>query len=184
MEITICSKPDGSVTVHVASILSDLWDDYLYFRQEAKSVDRILEPLRYKRLLRASINAFFNYFDGVLNRWIAKLDTSFDLGKAATGEKIGFIRKQIRGGRELPRLDLEGGRSLRNKICHLKLAESDLDIVDQLLNGRFFSDAEHIVNWLRIASKRLGLECHPDVPKLLRRYGDVIGKPVSNPGGM
>ena len=52
MEITYSFKPDGSVTLHVASILSDLWDDYLCFRQEAKSVNPNIDPLRYKRLMR------------------------------------------------------------------------------------------------------------------------------------
>ncbi len=183
MQIQYSVKPDGSVTLHVASVLYDLWDDYLYFRQEAKGVDSNVEPLRYKRLLRASINAFFSYFDGVLNRWIAKLDPSFELDRARIGAKIGFVREYIRGGRKLPWLEFEKPRSLRNKICHLKLADSDLDIVEKLLNGRFFSDADHMVNWLNIASKRLGLECHPNVPKVLREWTDVVGKPFSNPLG-
>jgi hypothetical protein len=67
MKITISAKSDGSTTVHVASVISDLWDDYCYFRDEAAKVDRRVEPLHYKRCVRASIMAFFNYFEGVLN---------------------------------------------------------------------------------------------------------------------
>jgi hypothetical protein len=74
-------------------------------------------------------------------------------------------------------------RALRNKICHLKLTDNDLKIVEELLNGRFFSDAEHIVNWLNIASKRLEMDCHPNAPHILREWAGRIGAPVANRGG-
>jgi hypothetical protein len=93
---------DGNVRIHVASILYDLWEDFVYFRKESESVDRNLEGLRYKRLVRASIGAFYNYFDGVLNQWIAKLEPSFDFDHASIGEKLGFVRNRIRSGRKLP----------------------------------------------------------------------------------
>ena len=133
--------------------------------------------------LRTSIMAFFNYFEGVLNRWIGKLDSSFKVDEEPIGRKIEYIRSRIRGGRRLPQLDWHVSRSLRNKICHLKLTDNDLIIVEELLNGRFFSDANHIVNWLSIASKRLGMDCHPNAPNVLRQWAGRIGTPVANRGG-
>ncbi len=118
VEIECHINMDGNVRIHVASILYDLWDDFIYFRKEAESVDRNLDGLRYKRLMRASINAFYSYLDGVLNQWIAKLDPLFGFDHASIGKKIGFVRNRIRNGRKLPWLDLDTSRSLRNKICH------------------------------------------------------------------
>jgi hypothetical protein len=183
MEIECYVHLDGNVKIHVASILYDLWDDYLHFRKEAENIDRNLEGLRYKRLVRASINAFYNYFDGVLNQWIANLDPLFDFDHASIGKKIGFVRNRIRSGRKLPRLDQETSRLLRNKICHLKLGDSDLEIVEKLLDGKFFSDADQIVNWMRIASTRLEMECHPNVPQVMREFTDAVREAISKPMG-
>jgi hypothetical protein len=183
VEIECHINMDGNVRIHVASILYDLWDDFIYFRKEAESVDRNLDGLRYKRLMRESINAFYNYLDGVLNQWIAKLDPLFDFEHASIGKKIGFVRNRIRNGRKLPWLDLETSRSLRNKICHLKLSDNDLEIVEKLLDGKFFSDADHIANWLRVAGPRLGMACHPNVPQVMREFTDAAREAISRPVG-
>jgi hypothetical protein len=173
MEIEIIVGTDGQATVHVASILYDLWEDYLFFRKEVQNQTQA-DPLYRKRLTRASINAFFSYFDGVLNQWIAQIDPSFKIEGASFGSKIAVVRRRIKGGK-LPWLDLEKSRMIRNKICHMKLTDSDLDIVEELLAGKFFSDADHLTNWLRIASKRLGMECHPNVPMILSTYSNPLG---------
>ena len=112
---------------------------------------------------------------------VVKLDHGGVLQKATIGEKIGVIRKQVRSGSRLPWLEFEERRALRNKICHLNLTDEDLDIVNELLSGKFFTDADHIINWLRIASKRLGFECHPNAPQILRECSDAVRSAAASP---
>jgi hypothetical protein len=172
MKIQITISKDGSKSVHVASLLYDLWDDYNLYRHEAESVDPKAEPLRYKRLVRASVHAFFGYFEGVLNTWVSRLASDTDLEETSFGAKIGIVRRAIQNDRRVPWLDVDRARAIRNTIVHVKPTDSDIEIMDTLLDGQFFRDADQFVNWLRLANHCLKLECHPDVPTILKQWSE------------
>lgn len=80
MEIEMTFTPDA--TIHVASLLSDLWDDYLYYRAQAESISRRTEPLQYKRFVRAAVHCYFGYFEGVLN------DKAFTMKKSPQAQPV------------------------------------------------------------------------------------------------
>jgi len=166
----IIDPADGSMTVHVASLLYDLWEDYNLYRCEAAEIDCDAEPLRYKRLVRASVHAFFGYFEGVLNTWVSNLEPDADLEETSFGKKIGIVRGRIKNNRLAPWLDVGRAREIRNAIVHVKPTDSDIRIMETLLNGQFFRDADQFVNWLRLAGHSLKLECHPDVPTVLKQF--------------
>jgi hypothetical protein len=163
------------MTIHAATILYDLLEDYEYFKSEADKVDRKTNPLLYKRMARASILSFFNYFDGVLNRWIASLDPQFNL-EISTGAKLGRIRKEIRAMGQRPDFaETQYLKGIRNKIVHLKVGDDDTLITEELLSGRFFRDAKELHNWLKIAGHRLGLALHADPKEMMKPYLDSLG---------
>jgi len=167
---------DGSTTIHASTILNDLFEDYRYFRGEAEKIDRFRYPIQYKRMVRASIAVFFNYFEGVLNRWVAKIDPEFDLD-VSVGAKLGKVRGEIRkrNRRSPDYLDVQQSKNLRNKLAHLKLGDKDSEIIEELLSGRFFRDAEHLINWLRIAAHLLDLELHDDPEKMMKPFVEALG---------
>jgi hypothetical protein len=173
MEIEVIIDKDGFRNVHVASLLFDLWEDYNLYRREAKSVDPDTDPLRYKRFVRASIQAFFGYFEGVLNTWVSNLSPETDLEGTSFGKKIGIVRNKIQNDRSVPWLNLERARAIRNAIVHVKPTNSDIQIMESLLNDRFFRDADEFINWLRLASHFLKLECHPDVNAVQKQYREA-----------
>ena len=173
MEIEITIGPDGSRTTHAASLLYDLWDDYNLYRKEAEALDRHAEPLRYKRLVRASVHAFFGYFEGVLNVWVSHLDPDIDLEEASFRFKLGVVRRSVQQNRNMPWLDVDKARAIRNTIVHVKPTDSDIQIMETLLDGKFFQDADEFVRWLHRASHSLKMECHPDVPKILRELTEA-----------
>lgn len=182
-QIEITVGPDGNATIHVASILHDLHEDYRYFAAEAKRIGPNGDALAYKRFARAAIISFFNYFEGVLNHWIAIISPQTDLGKVTIGQKLEMVREKIRNdsrrharaefGKQ--RLDLTPSKTLRNRISHLKLGDNDLDITEELLGGRFLHDAKHLESWLRTASHFLDLECHPHVDRIANPYIEALG---------
>src|SRR5262249_41489250 len=153
-------------------LLYDLWEDYNLYRHEAENLDREAEPLRYKRLVRASVHAFFGYFEGVLNTWISRLEPNTDLEETSFGKKIGIVRRAIQNNRRAAWLDAERARAIRNVVVHVKPTDSDLQIMETLLDGQFFSDADRFIDWLSQASDSLKIECHPDVPSVLKRYSE------------
>jgi hypothetical protein len=61
-------------------------------------------------------------------------------------------------------------REIRNTIVHVKPATEDVDIMETLLEGRFFRDADEFIKWLNLASKTLKMERHPDVNKILDSF--------------
>jgi hypothetical protein len=177
MEVVVTAHPDGTCTVHVASLLYDLWEDYSLYRQEAESVDREAEPLRYKRLVRASVQAFFGYFEGVLNEWVSRVAPEKDLEKTSFWSKIKIISKTIPNDQRVPPLNLDRAREIRNTIVHVKPTTSDIQTMETLLDGKFFHDADQFVIWLDHASHTLKLERHPDVPGVLKDMIDSLGVP-------
>ncbi len=177
MRIGVTVGPDGTGTVHVASLLYDLWDDYNLYRREAEGLDRKAEPLRYKRLVRASVLAFFGYFEGVLNSWVSQLAPETDLEETSFGSKIGIVRRAVQNERQVPWLNVERARAIRNTIVHVKPTDNDIQIMETLLDGQFFHDADQFINWLKLASHGLKLERHPDVLGILKQYTDALGIP-------
>lgn len=166
-QIQITVPLDGSVTIHVASLLYDLWDDYIYYRERAESTDREKEPLKYKRYVRAAVHSYFGYFEGVLNSWVVKLDSSVDLEEISFRRKLGIIRSHVGNKTRLPFLNIDRAREIRNTIVHVKPTTEDIDIMETLLEGQFFRDADEFTKWLNLASKALKMERHPDVNKIL-----------------
>lgn len=173
MEVLVTLNPDGSRTTHVASLIYDLWEDYNLYRKEAEAVDRHAEPLRYKRLVRASVQAFFGYFEGVLNVWLSKLDPGIDLEQVSFGKKIGIVRHEIQKRHGMPFLDVEKARAIRNTIVHVKPTKSDIETMETLLDNKFFADADKFVQWLQRAGRSLQMECHPDVPAILKQFTEM-----------
>ena len=176
LEITIA--PDGGATLHAASILNDLFEDYQFFQREAEKIDPVRDPLLYKRMTRASILAFFSYFDGVLNRWIAKIDQNFDLN-VSVGAKVGRIRREVAStrGRPLEYLDIQQRKWVRNKIAHLKLGDDEIEIAEELLSGQFFHDAKFLLNWLGFTKRRLAFDLHPIPDRMMQPFIEVLGVP-------
>ncbi len=178
--ITFLIAPDGKTTIHAPTILYDLYEDYRYFEDQASKFDRTNEPLTYKRMVRASLLAFTNYFEGVVNRWVGLIDPDFDTHKSIV-DKLELIRdaaKRKGSRRSLPGLKLNHRslRALRNKITHLKLSDEDSEITEELLSGRFFHEAKNLHNWLRLASHSLELSVHDDPNQLMKPYLDALGK--------
>ncbi len=164
MEYQITISPEGSVEYHVVSLLYDVWEDYNFYRREAGDIDKNADPLKYKRAVRSAVLCFFNYFEGVLNRWIIRLGTAQTiLERMFFKDKLEIIetRPNVRA------LDFDGARLLRNDISHIQSNNSDLEIMDHLLNGDFFETADRLVSWMHQASARLQYECHPDVPAFM-----------------
>jgi len=175
-QIQVTIPPNGnSVTIHVASLLYDLWDDYVYYREQAESVNREKEPLQYKRHVRAAVHSYFGYFEGVLNSWIAKLESNKDLEEISFRGKLGIIRRHVKNKTRLPFLNINRAREIRNTIVHVKPTDEDVDIMETLLEGQFFRDADDFTNWLNCASQALKMERHPDVNKILEDFKQAFG---------
>ena len=172
-QIKFTISPDGMTTTHVTAILHDLLEDYRYFEYETSVIDPEKDPLLNMRMARASILAYFCYFDGVLNRWITAIDPEFDLD-ASTGAKLGRIRREIRYDRPLDYLDLRRSKGVRNKINHLQTSHDNMNNTKELLRGRFSRDIQELQNWLKIAGLRLGQKTHNDPEELVRPYLDVL----------
>lgn len=151
----------------MASLLHDLWDDYIHYREQSESADRENDLLQYKRHVRAAVQSYFAYFEGVLNSWIAKLDPSIDLERTYFAQKLGIIRGHVGNQMRVPFLDVDRARDIRNIIVHVKPTDKDVDIMETLLDGQFFRDADGFTNWLKLASHALKMERHPDVQKIL-----------------
>ena len=175
-QIEVIVERGGLVTIHVPSLVYDLWEDYEAYRREAQSIDRASDPLRYKRLVRAAMHTFFAYFEGVLNSWIAQLEPKLDLEDVTFFQKIGIVRRAA--GTSQPWLDIENARRIRNTVVHPIPASSDLELVESLLDGQFFRDADEVVNWINSASRTLNLDAHPDVPRILKELADKLGTVV------
>lgn len=158
-----------SSTVHVASLLYDLWKDYEVYRSQAESIDRNAEPLEYKRSVRSAILAYFAYFEGVLNNWIQGL-APHDKEIRSFGKKIEFIRNYIKDPTRCPFLDIKRARRIRNIIVHPQPTDKDFQLMQTLLDGQFFRDAENFTNWLTLAAHELKLERHPNVPAILDKF--------------
>jgi hypothetical protein len=106
-------------TTHVASLLFDLWEDYLYYRQKAESVDRESVALEYKRHVRAAVHSYFGYFERVLNSWIERIEPSLELEEISFGRKLGIIRRAVGNDQRVPFLDIDRARDIRNAIVHV-----------------------------------------------------------------
>jgi hypothetical protein len=169
IQVTVPASGD-SVTIHIASLLYDLWDDYIYYREQAESVDREKEPLQYKRHVRAAVHSYFGYFEGVLNSWVAQLDSSVDVEEISFRRKLGMIRNHVGNKTQLPFLNIDRAREIRNTIVHIKPTTEDIDIMETLLEGQFFRAADNFTKWLNLASQALKMERHPDVNKLLEDF--------------
>ena len=176
VQIQLTIAQGGATTIHVACLLYDLWEDYTYYRQEAESIDREKEPLRYKRLVRAAVHSYFGYFEGVLNSWIAQIDPTLDLEETSFAKKLGVIRQHVANKTRVPFLNIERARNIRNTIVHLKPTDKDVYIMETLLEGRFFRDADDFTNWLNLASHALKIERHPNVNKILEHVKSGIAR--------
>ena len=174
---TITIARDGMVQIHAATLLFDLLEDFEYFRAEAAKVDRKRDLLVYKRFARAATVSFYSYFDGVLIRWIAKFDPDFRSADASVGAKLKRVRQEINKsrGRHFDFLDTARLSSLRNKIVHLNLVNDDAEVAEELLAGSCFDQAQQLLNWLKIAGHRLGLDLHDDPNKLMQPYIEALG---------
>jgi hypothetical protein len=180
MNIQVLVHPDGTVEAHAASVLSDLWDDYCYFRKLSQEVPPSSDLLVHKRYVRAALWTLFAYFEGVVNRWIAKIDKDFDINNEPLPRKIDRVRREIhrrsRGQRDLRSQEIRAAKSLRNRIAHLDPRDDQLDLVERLSNGSAFRDADRVVAWLKSASRVLRMECHPDVRAILDDYVRSLGR--------
>lgn len=180
MDIQFLIHPDGRVEGRAACVLSDLWDDYCYFREKSREVPFNTDRLLHKRYVRAALWTFFAYFEGVINGWIHRFDKDFDIEKTPLGKKIGRVRQEIRrrsrGQRGGESLDIEATKSLRNRIAHLKPTDDQLHLVERLSDGTAFRDVDYLLVWLRSASRLLRMECHPDVRAVLDDYVRALGR--------
>ncbi len=173
-------RTDGKIEAHVASVLSDLGDDYCYFKRMSQEVTPDSDLLVHKRYVRAALWTLFAYLEGVINRWIYRIDKDFDIENEPLGRKIGRVRQEIRrrtpGQRGGASLDIDAPRSLRNRTAHLKPIDDQFELVERLSDGSVFKDADRIVEWLKSASRLLRMECHPDVQVVLDDWVRALGR--------
>lgn len=170
MKIKITVEKGGAYSVHVASLLYDLWDDYLFYRDQAEATSADEGLLVHKRYVRAAIHSFFGYFEGVLNEWMCNIDPTVDLEETSFAQKIGLIRRKIGKNRQVPYLDIQRARDIRNAIVHVKPTDNDIEVMEKLMDGQFFRDADGFTNWMTNAAHFLKMERHPDVPKILKDF--------------
>lgn len=175
MQIKITVPRGADPTIHVASLLGDLWDDYVFYRKQAESVAREQKPLQYKRYVRSAIHSYFGYFEGVLNTWIHKCDPKFDLERTSFGQKLAIIRKHVVDVTRIPFLEIKRARQIRNLIVHVKPTDKDVEIMETLLDGQFFRDADDFTKWLDLASDALRMKRHADVARVLQDFRQRIG---------
>jgi len=179
MQVQVTIPVGGSpVTIHVASLLFDLWEDYLYYREQSELTDRQREPLRYKRHVRAAVLPYFGYLDGLLSSWIPKLEPRTNLKKKNLPAKLEIVEKHALN--KIPQVSESDARKLRNKLAHPTPTYPDVAIMEALLSGKFFSDADALTNWLDRASRALGMERLPDVHGTPERFGRALGGPGHN----
>jgi len=180
-DIKVEIHPGGMVKVHVACVLSDLWDDYCYFRKMAQETSPDSDLLVHKRYVRVALWTLFAYLEGVVNRWIHSIDSNLDLEATPLGRKVGRLREEAgrhtRGNRKVAFLDVDIPKSLRNRITHLKPADDQLELVERLGDGSVFRDADRIIAWLDAASKVLRMDRHPDARAILDDFVRAIGSP-------
>jgi len=168
---------NGDVTIHVASLVQDFWDDYIYFRQQAESVDESKDLLLYKRYVRASMHSYFSYIECLMNSWITQRGLNINLEATSLNKKIECIQNE-KGNDQTSKFSImEKARDIRNDITHFKPTISkfkskntEIEIMEWLMEGHFFHDADEFTNWLDRASKELNLERNNDVQKIAEQY--------------
>jgi hypothetical protein len=174
------------VRIHVACILSDLWDDYCYFRKMAQETPFSTDRLLHKRYVRAALWTLFAYFEGVINRGVHSIDSDLDLEDTPLCTKIGRLRQEAkdrtRGNRKVAFLDINAPKSLRNRIAHLKPTDDPLELVERLSDGSAFRDADRIIGWLDAASRALRMDRHPNAQATLDEFVKALGSPANTVG--
>ena len=161
-------------------MIDDLWEDYVFFKEKALVTSVDTDLALYKRYVRASLLALFNYFQGVISKWVVSLDPSQHLRRLRAWQMLKIVKRALRDKLKScpppspPGLHLKKTQILRNMLSHLSPAHDEHAIFMHLTDPELFQDAERIVLWIETTKGILGLESHIDMQKLVE---DFVAKP-------
>jgi hypothetical protein len=177
--VVIGSNTAGITSIEIShiSILEDLWHDYNYYKNQAKTVT----SFRQKRCLRTAFIILFAYFDGVVNRWCnnqlllqgkEEIEVRKYIRKNNIYIKCRYLAQRATVNKiENDESDMKMKKELRNELVHLDV-NKDLDI-HKRLNIRNLQETELLlISWLDKVGERIGEYRHPDTRKLGRKFAD------------
>ena len=156
----------GHARLEVVSILEDLWDDYIHFRDRASHYERpnlgdraVFRAARYRRV---ALILLMSYLEGVVNAWGRRLVPSARskswYGKSLC-DKVEILSHATRHNATMP--GLTEAKELRNQLAHLKPGH-DLQLYDSVSSGLLRRIEGDILKWLSRMETVTGLLRHPD----------------------
>ncbi len=182
--------PDGAIDVSCYDLATDLWEDYIHAREQARDVKS--SERDHNRNLRNAMLALFGHFDGVVCRitdeleWMTRSTSGKPGAQPKLSDKIDFLEVRAAAGLGHPiqKLDCKKAQRLRAWINHPgirrydettgKAITSDL-LYSHLTFERLREIETELITWLKTICSACDRRRLVDTKRILEKFGAETG---------
>jgi hypothetical protein len=181
-QIVITVGPDGTISSSAYCLPTDLWQDYLYFLNEAEVYDLRGKKRSANRCLRAALLCLFSHLEGMVHQICLEKTIPGSNKNDSFAVRIHSVHQEATKLGAVPAMNIRFGKSLRDIIAHPGIKKhvgdnvlTEVSIYEELSVATLRSMGEVVNTWLEAVCSLLGIERFTDTKSLAEDLGEQLG---------
>jgi hypothetical protein len=184
--VRITIDAEGVTEIAAYCLTTDSWQDYLAFREEARTAIDTGDQRSANRYLRAALHCVFAHLEGVIGKIEKECEIETVYGKGRLCDRTRNVDRQAKKRGFVPHINFRFEKHMRDIISHPGItkwffdeAVGEATVFEKLDVETIGAVGSRVGAWLDAACNNLGVDRFTDTKGLVEHFSNALG---SGPG--